>query len=275
MMFLRFFMDGKPLYDVVTTPYGPAYYFAQWLVYSVAHVPLTTDSVRFVALGYWLCSIELLGIAITALSRNCWLAAAGQISLFCALHVIVNEPGHPQELISLLLAVAVAGTAFLAPSRTAWLPLFLGLIAGTIFQAKLNLGAFAIAACSMTIVSFLQPSRAGHMLKTAAATCAILLPPALMMVHLDNPGWQRYALLTSFAIVPLLLVSFNVGESRFQLRDLRIFVLCCLGSTASWVAFVFARGTTVGGMIRASRALVQVIGFAPPRHFLTIPSMRL
>ena len=50
----RSFLSGRPLYDSVPSIYGPTFFLYQRLVHTLAGSPITTDSVRFVSVAFWL-----------------------------------------------------------------------------------------------------------------------------------------------------------------------------------------------------------------------------
>ena len=61
MITIQSFLEKQPLYDVVFTQYGPAYYVYEWFLHRVLSIPLTHDATRWLCIVHWLGAAALLG----------------------------------------------------------------------------------------------------------------------------------------------------------------------------------------------------------------------
>src|SRR4051812_26641348 len=61
MVWVSLFLKGNPLYDEVSTLYGPFYYLFELVVHSLLGVPLTNDGTRTVSLVVWLTTALAVG----------------------------------------------------------------------------------------------------------------------------------------------------------------------------------------------------------------------
>jgi hypothetical protein len=140
MISIRGFLEGHPLFDSVFTQYGPFYYFYEWLLRSVLAIPLTHDATRLLCIVHWLAAAAVLGWAGARVTHS----YLGGLFVFmqAVVHLIpiANEPGHPQEVVALLLALAaLVAVREKAMSRTFVL---LAVIGVTLAFIKVNVGAF-------------------------------------------------------------------------------------------------------------------------------------
>ncbi len=140
MISIRGFLEGHPLFDSVFTQYGPFYYFYEWLLRGVLAIPLTHDATRLLCIVHWLAAAAVLGWAGARLTRS----YLGGLFVFmqAVVHLIplANEPGHPQEVVALLLALA----ALVAAREKAMKGTFaaLAVIGVALAFIKVNVGAF-------------------------------------------------------------------------------------------------------------------------------------
>src|SRR5579863_2722267 len=113
MISVQGFLRGHALYDQVLTFYGPFYYLYEWFIHSVAGLPLTDDVTRALCIFHWLLASSLLALAAGRITRSAFMGFLVFVQAVLHLVPMAFEPGHPQELVSLLLAlsalVAVGG----------------------------------------------------------------------------------------------------------------------------------------------------------------------
>src|SRR6058998_3432657 len=137
------------LYDDVPVPYGPFFYLSRWLIYGALRVPLVTDAVRLITIGHWLLCAALLAAVTYGLSHRrdgrLWLTTITFAALTLHLNTAAQEPGHPQELAALLIAVACLLATFVSPRQRGLACGLLGAAAGAALFVKINVGVFFAA----------------------------------------------------------------------------------------------------------------------------------
>ena len=219
MITIQSYLAGHPLYDVVFTQYGPFYYCYQALVRLLVSLPLTHDATRLFCMFHWLLASALLGLAAARLfrSRLAGLFVFGQAIVH--LTSLANEPGHPQEVLAVLLALAIL-IAVQAKGR--WtLYGTLGAIGGMIAFTKINVGAFFVLALLLAIYCQSDSRfRQGIWPWVLALLCAAL-PPLLMRQHLAVPWCRNHCLILAVTLATTLVVAnrFSVLKNRNNRRE--------------------------------------------------------
>ena len=105
MQSMRSYFDGHPLYDQVYTQYGPAYFLVQWVIHGIAQVPLNHTAVRLITLAFWLATAAAAGEIVRRLTRMPVLALIAALHVFIHISPLINEPGHPQAFLGLIVAL--------------------------------------------------------------------------------------------------------------------------------------------------------------------------
>jgi hypothetical protein len=126
MISVRGFLEGHRLYDDIFSYYGPCFFFYKWVLHAIAALPLNHDVTRILCIIHWLASAALLSWVGGRLSRSVLISYFIFMQATIHLTPLAREPGHPQELIGLLLPLAVLATA--RGWERKWLPAFLGTI---------------------------------------------------------------------------------------------------------------------------------------------------
>jgi hypothetical protein len=193
--------------------------------------------------------VEVIGFTIMAMGRNWVVAVVGQMAIFFLLRNIINEPGHPQELIVFLLALMIAASLWMGRGRDRIVFAALGAFCGAILQSKINLGVFAIAACGMVLVSMIASNAVAGAAKVVVSGLALILPLALMTKHLDEPAYRQYAILSSLAIAPLLFTTVTAMIFGVRWMSLIIFGLSCFSVSVLSFLFFALKGTTLSGIV--------------------------
>lgn len=248
MLTVRHFVDGYPLYDDVVSAYGPAYYLYKWLLHGVAGLPLTHDVVRantvvFLALTAGACFAIVLG-----LTRSLPLAALVQVAVVFQLRNYRNEPGHPHEFGTILVALLVLAAVVWGERRRRLAAVLLGVLAGALVATKINVGIFAGAAAWVALLATTRRGAAAKVLYGLTLAAAFLLPWALMRQNLQN-GWvQRFAAASVACVVAATGVALARGDRRGSLADLVLYVGSSLLAVAALCLFVVARGSTPQGL---------------------------
>src|SRR5262249_38241440 len=136
--------------------YGPAFFLYQWAAHRLAGVEVTTDSIRFVSVAFWVAADVLVFWLVYRGSRSWLLASAAFVLVFPVLDFLAEDPGHAQELcLFLVLAMAVAASYVSTVRRLMW---WLGVAAGALALTKINMGALMLVAIAL-VVSYTVPWR--------------------------------------------------------------------------------------------------------------------
>ena len=109
MTIIKRFLQGRALYDDLSTVYGPLYYLYEWCAHALTSTAVTHDSVRFVSIFFWVTSAILVFLLVLRATDSLILAAAAHFLSFNALGFRAIEPAHPQELCPAGVASASSG----------------------------------------------------------------------------------------------------------------------------------------------------------------------
>lgn len=180
--FQHYFAGGH-LYSEVASEYGPFNFFAERFLFQLLHLPVDHDAGRFVALICWLASAALAGFFTYRLSRSATLASAAGLATTLLGRVLANEPGHPQQLIFVLLLLACCASL----SRRPMSLLLLGVIGAALFFVKINAGVFYFAAVAIALVCGFP---AGRLRKVGAGLLFLYtIAGPLMLMRQDLLRW--------------------------------------------------------------------------------------
>jgi hypothetical protein len=248
MITVQSFLEGAPLYDSVFTQYGPAYYFYEWVVRMVLSVPLTHDATRMLAIVHWLATALVLGCAARAMTGS-WLAGLFVFAqAMVHLAAMAGEPGHPQELVALLLALGMLA-AIRDGSRFERLAV-LGAIAALLAFTKINAGLFFGVALFLGLRCAAKDGLArGVWTWLLAGVCAVL-PFFLMWGHLKADWCRNYSVLAASAIAASWLIAqrFACGNAWGYARirnGASAFLVVCVGI----IGIVLWTGTSLRGLL--------------------------
>ena len=121
LLSLRGFVAGEVLYRDVWSVYGPFYYELFGGLFSLTGWSIDTDAGRSIVIVLWVATSLMLGLAAHRLTGRLALGVSAMAVSFAALHVLVNEPMHPQGACVLLFGgfalVAVLGLGGRAACR--------------------------------------------------------------------------------------------------------------------------------------------------------------
>ncbi len=249
------YLSGAKLYQEVFSPYGPVYYFYNWLLHSVLGLPLSHDAVRFTSAAVvLLCSVAGAWLVLR-LTNSLVAATVAHLVVYRGLQFFGNEPGHPQELcLMLVLSLAACGLWTGDPRTRRWGLAAAGSVAACLLLIKVNVGIFAIVAITLALV--FQSGREWwfRAARAAAGLAALALPFLLMRSHLDDPSGLTYCFVVTISLAALLagpLRHARNGDGRdsYSPRD-------CIAAVAGF-AVTFA----------ASLAVMVLQGVPLPRLF--------
>jgi len=233
MMTIQSFSEGHPLYDTVFTQYGPFYYIYEWLAHTVGFVPLTHDATRLLCIFHWLTAATLLGWGSARLMKSVPAGLFVFAESAIQLAPLANEPGHPQELVALLLALAFFLTtrqaakttrsgepAFAVNPRTPSAPFqALAVVTAFLVLTKINVGIFFGFALFLMIRCHSRDRFArGGWIWLLVALCATI-PFVLMRHHLTAEWCRNCAILIAYAVMASLAVGVRTGAEERGLQS--------------------------------------------------------
>jgi hypothetical protein len=206
MITVKQYLTGAKLYEEIYSGYGPVYYFYNWLIRSATGLAVDHNTVRITSAAVVVvCSLASAWIVLR-LTQSVAAASVTHILVFRSLAFFGNEPGHPQELCMLLLLAFVAGGILAGNPRTLWLAMAsAGALAAALMLVKVNIGIFAVLAAALAVLFQSPPAWFWRAAKYAACTSALLLPFALMRVHLKDPAALTYCVVITASIAGVLI----------------------------------------------------------------------
>lgn len=261
MISVQGYSEGNALYDRVNTVYGPVYYFYEWVLHKVAAIPLTNDTTAGLCVAHWILGAAILALAGFRMTRSFLLSAFIFMQAIVHLEPLANEPGHPQEVVVMLLGLAglVAAGGL---KRRETLPLLAAIGTGLLLT-KINVGAFFGMALAL---SMLCCTSGGGIVRVGVWAVTLLVcafPFLLMWPHHDEAWVRNYSLEMSLSILAVgLVANVFVTERVIRLRDwvraaatsavvsgLLLLILVATGSTlsATWESLV-SGAAKIGGI---------------------------
>lgn len=260
MVSVQGYLDGNSLYDQVHTVYGPVYYFYEWVLHKAAAIPLTNDATAGLCVAHWVLGAATLAWVGYRVTRSALLAAFIFMQAMVHLESLANEPGHPQEVVVVMLVMAaLAAVGTLTRPRTL---LLLAAMGTALLFTKINVGAFFGMALGL---SMLCCTAGGGLVRVGVWGITLLsgaIPMLLMRPHWDEAWARNYSLQMTLSILAVGLVANRfVIERAIRLRDwagaaatsmgvfwLILFVLLVTGSTPSviWESLV-GGASKIGG----------------------------
>lgn len=243
MLSVRHVLDGHRLYDEIRVTYGPLYYLVRGLLHGPLHVPLSHDAVRLTALAARLLAAGLAAAAIRSATRHVGLAALAFLLAAMHLGVVTDEPGHPQELVAVLLIGTVLCARRLAPSRATSTAAF-GVLAAATAMLKLNLGLFTGLALWLAMLSDTARSRATMLAWCTSVAIAALLPLALVHERLSEAWAAQLVGATIAGVVGTAALAVPRPDGTLPASHLVAFVLAALVGVLLAMGPLLAHGTS-------------------------------
>jgi hypothetical protein len=212
MITVRGYLEGQPLYDGVFTGYGPVYYFYEWVIHALVGLPLTHDTTRFLCVVHWIATGALLAFAASRVTRSPLLGFFVFMQSTVHLTALIGEPGHPQELVTMLLALATLIATRGLEKR--WTLTWLGGIGACLALTKINVGAFYGFALLMAVACHTPVLLSRRTLFTAALALSGTLPFLLMRQHLVYPWARDYAWLICVPVLAAGMFAYGFGTKQ-------------------------------------------------------------
>ena len=249
---LKSFMSGRPLYDATYTQYGPGYFFLSSWFHQITGLNIDHDTMRFRMLFVWVLTSVSAGIAVSRLTQSRWLGLVGYAAAWFHLDRLGFEPGHPQDLC--FVAIALSLLTATGNTRRRWHFLALGTLAGVTVMTKINIGVFLFIMATVTALVEMPATRLRNGLLVLFATGAAILPLAIAKQNvLTFAGCQLPV------VVGLGWIALAVSFCRFRSEKAADSALLALKNTiAVWTTFAgcvaffcslaIANGTSMQGL---------------------------
>lgn len=212
MITVRGYLEGHPLYDGVFTAYGPFYYLYEWMVHAVACLPLTHDVTRILCIFHWLAASAILALAGGRMTRSSPLALFIFMQATVHLRHLACEPGHPQEVVILLLTLAALVAA--RDWKRPWMMPLLGGIGAACTLTKINVGAFFGLAVLLALVCHSPFFHARRPWFWGFLGFMGVLPFVLMRQHLAESWARDYSAQVSAAILAAGALAYVCAAER-------------------------------------------------------------
>jgi hypothetical protein len=247
------------LYTTTFAQYGPFYFYAQQAMHWALHLPVNHDGARSLTLFYWLLSSLLSLCFIFRLTRSLPLASVcflGSLEISKVLHF---EPGHPQEIILVLVQSALLLSLLIRGRWSTQALVGIGAIAAFLCLTKINVGVFFSFAVLMSCLAVLPPNPWRKVTLIAASLAAIVMPLGLMNTYLKT--WAlHYCLLMVGCIAALCLTSGSV-RVRDPISPRQLILLPAGGIAVSIAILLLAMGQGT-----SPRSMLDGIVLMPLRH---------
>ena len=185
----HYLRDGA-LYTRTHSLYGPFYFYMQQFFHWLFQLPVDHDSGRILTLSYFWISSLLGGFFVWRITRSILLGSSAVLALCILSCKLTDEPGHPQEVLLILLFVgcALITQAALKPSPAVLF--LLGGLGAAISLVKVNVGVFYTVALAHTLTCCRKPGRQRTFAIGSTLLYAAVAPLVLMRAHFATwAGW--------------------------------------------------------------------------------------
>ncbi len=250
---IRHFLNGRALYDDIVTPYGPTYFLLVRLAFGV--LPFGHDGIRLLTLGSLGLASALCALCVLGLTRRAELSVlAGLLTGLKLVRPFAAEPGHPQIVVTILVAAIAAIMAWWNPRRPVAMAGLVGVLVAALGMTKINVGAYAAISLFMAfLLASDESSWLVRFLRNWVILAAVALPFALIRSRLATRFGAGQAV---FYVVPICAVLLTAIGASAPARDRRLgtppIVSYLLGgavATIALCAFALVCGTTSRGVI--------------------------
>ena len=259
LLTLRNQMEHGGLYDRVYSQYGPFFYAALGGLSRVLDFEWNNTTGRWFTLFNWLATSGLCGLLVWRLSRG-WVAALFTTAgVFSTLWIMLQEPGHPGGVITLMVALsALIGTECIRSSYSIKFAVFIGATGAFVALTKINAGAFLLIAAALWLLTT-QTGRIQRPALAVALLVAATLPFVLMRPLLDKAWVPTFALLAALSTASAVIASSECVQPRTRPVHLLWFCGSALAATLAMIAWSLVQGTSLSG-------LLQGVVLAPLQH---------
>ena len=225
---VRSYLDGQRLFEEIFTQYGPAFYVLESLIHQTLRAPLTHDFERFMTVATWVLTSALCAGTVQRLTASSMATALTFGGAFIHLVLLINEPGHPQGVLVLLVALVIIITAWNregAPLSYGHVTI-VGVLTAFALLMKVNVGAYLALGFALPVLlsTRLPRSRITFVLLSTVLAAACLLPLIATGNHLR--GWAlNYALVTCLSLASTIVVVASGRRGSLPAGVIRHYVL--------------------------------------------------
>jgi hypothetical protein len=244
------FLAGLRLYDEVYSQYGPFYYLHYSILHGLIGVPLTHDANRLITSAHWLLGSVLISFCTFKLTKS----RALTLAVFCQAvfheYLLSCEPGHPQEVVFVLIAALALAFLYCESGENSRYPWFAaGSIIGLTACTKINIGVLALLAFAAAMSIALRATKFAWLGKF---TLAVLLafPAVLMREHAFSTGWGfRYWFIVTCSLASVFIMGWNLPVHRPRLNSAAAALAGVVAAIALCIAFALAKGTSMHALV--------------------------
>ncbi len=242
---------GKALGDEVFTQYGPSFPLTYSLFFRLTGLAVNHDTIRAITWVLWLLTAIALALVCFRITRRAVVsmfvfgAACECATVFC------REPGHPQGVACLSLALILVSAAVLVPKRINLFSFLSGALVGYLLACKINIGVFALLALG-TAATALCTGAFARRVNWLLAGLAVLAPAAIMGRNLQAPGVVRLCIVMTLSVAAVMV---QVVARRRPVFSPRLGAYAILGMLATLVLVCLAtigQGTSVSALVAMS-----------------------
>src|SRR5438552_80089 len=211
MISVRGYLAGHPLFREVYTQYGPFFFLTRRALYALLHLPVSHDANRLIALGEWLVAAGLCGAVGARLTRSRWMGLLAAGLAFVHLEVFVKEPGHPQELCMILVALAlVLGT--LERRRIGFAGM--GVVCAALATTKVNIAVYLLLAITLALLLATERLPLRSLACSLVGAAAVGLPSAVMRAGFELESTTAYVAVVTGGVAATLVAACARGRPR-------------------------------------------------------------
>lgn len=244
---IRAYLSGARLYDEAFSQYGPAFYLFARVLHGCMRLPITHDAVRLLTIAYWVAATTLSGAIVFRLTRSALLSGVCALLAFGYLTPLINEPGHPQGILIVIVLLACFVAAGAGPSARTRAGVC-GALTALAVLIKINVGTYLGLGL---LVPLVLASPLPALVRAATVVTAGVMPFVILKPHLHTFGGP-YAVLVSMAVLSIATTA--MPRLRGVLPDRQPLAAFCSGAiviAAAVVAATLLDGTSVAALVRA------------------------
>lgn len=257
MLSNQLFLEGYQPYSEITWLYGPAQLAWVQLLHGVAAIPITHNAVRLITLAVWLSVAAISGaVALRLTGSRVWAAIAFLLS-FLFTRSIVNEPGHPQGILTVAVLAIPLISALNGGNRQWWTGFVLGSIVAVTAAIKPNAGVFNLAAVGVAVLGQVGSCRWHRLLTGIVVVGSMVFPLLLMYPLLSHVDCLRFALISGFSTAAVAITACTARVPGADFPALARGVLSGLAVTS-----IAALGYVLVLGISPADIIVSLLGYA-------------
>lgn len=216
---------GIRSYDHYYTRYGLFYYFERVFLHEFLELPLSSAGIRWIAILSGLITCNLLSASVLKITKD-----IGSVCLLFLMFFIwvssytISEPGHPQEL----LMVVLASFVFCTVREERWTSvkvLVLGILSGLMLFIKINAGVFLGLVCVLALATGSKSGWVDKILRFVFWGAAFSIAPLVALpslIHLED-----FSLVTAIvlALIPVCHLSVSKKVQVLSPTTLSLYIL--------------------------------------------------